>query len=756
MNYYAHKRGDCCEPIIEHLYRSADKAEAFGNKFGLGKLTRRNALCHDIAKRTMRFQDVLDRKEIKINHAACGAQVMYELSGHSASKADLMSYDSVYGHHSSLGFPQNFFGNSIKRKQALSIPKVFDKPGIDEKRPAFSSEAEFMDAVEYAKSMHLYYDIDLPELDSMDNAELMLIRRLVHSCLVDADYSATAEFEDPSLKIEERFMDAAKMLEAVKARKREFDKQYTETKIQKLRNAVYSECLRGKVLSTGLYTLTAPTGLGKTMAAMAFAVSHALKNGQKRIFIVLPFLTITAQSFDFYKKMFEGIGVDYVIEDDSNSRENELSGSSVRMYTDRWNAPVVVTTSVKFFETLMSSNTPSLRKLHQVANSIVIFDESQTLQADILDVTMNTLKALPKYCNTTVLLSTATQPEYKIRSAVRAEFHEVIEDPVSLYRQYAEAKNTRVKFIPKALDYKELASYAADKTSALVVMNTIGKARKMFKAMQEVTDPDDCLLLTSQLSVVHKRERIKAIQDRLKEGRRCILVSTQCIEAGADLDFSFGMREIAPWTSIVQTAGRINRNCDGDGEFIIFKTEDGFPDTTYRNLAMATEYILGRHPDIDLYGLDVIQEYYREYFGSISTADSVEIRDAEASNDIYKLDQNYNLIENRDQSTVLVSYGWQGNKSEPSFEGFVNKLRRTDFRISKKEMILFRKYGVNITNGGETAKMIKRVCRRLYTYGPEAIPLNWYIDIDQCAYDERTGLKTDISEVNKKNDEYIL
>ncbi len=755
MEYYAHKRGEDRESVIDHLKKAAEKAESYGDKFGCGELAKRNALIHDAGKLSKRFQDVLFHGYTLVNHALSGAQILYELTNHSTKMADRISYESIYSHHSDYGEGINFIGNSLSLRK-LRLPKDFFETDKNDKVNAFSSASEFEDALNYVKDNALYFPVEGNMPEELDKEELMLFARMIHSCLVDADYSSTSEYMNPEEQIDEFLMDAEKMLEAVNIRKQQFASSGVHNPMQALRDYVYNQCCKGAELKPGLYTLTAPTGLGKTMASMAFAVRHAMTNKLSRIFVVLPYLSITLQSYEFYKNMFANLGIDnYIIEDDSNVFQDsqDINEEAVKInylrYTDRWNAPVIITTSVKFFETLMSCNTPSLRKLHQISNSVIIFDESQTLKEDVLDVTINTLKSLPRYFNTTVLLSTATQPLYSYRKNIRVQFEELIDDPVNLYRNYTIAKNTKAVYEPDLKSYDEITVIASEHYSALIVVNTTRKATRLYEAVVRLVGEENCLLLTSWFSGVHKRDIIDEVNTRIKKGEKCILISTQCIEAGVDLDFPFGMREIGPWTSLVQTAGRINRHGMYSGEFIIFElNDDGYPDNTYRNLTSISRKLLLENSEANLNDLDTIRRYYKEFFECIKEEDTRKIREPLENLDIYLMGKNYRLIDNMTQATVLVPYGWGGYGERDSFDEFAERLRSQGYKISKKEMNRYRKYSVNITLNKDVQTVLNKTCKRLSTYGDLSISLNWYIDEYKLAYDKKTGFKRDLEEVN--------
>lgn len=752
--YYAHSSGDRKEPLLKHLQETGRLAAKFAASFGYEKLGLQLGLLHDVGKRTERFQMVLRHQLSKIDHAVVAAECYADLADACICNDDyiyLMICHCLNAHHSKL---RGDF-KDIGLDEIYPLPISFDMPDISQegmqKLNALSSMDEFHEIEKYIEDQCLIVPLsenDYPDMEVMTNAERMLFARMLQSCLVDADYSATASFEDPAYAegIEEQPFVPGRLLQQLEA--------YHETLVStsdphnlmnQLRNKVYLDAAEAGKRNTGIFTLTAPTGTAKTLAMMRFALEHALHNKKSRIIIVLPYLAITTQNTQIYRSVF---GAASVLEDDSMTEYPD----EARIYADRWNSPIVVTTSVKFFETLQASQASDLRRLHQIANSIVIFDESQTLPSDMTDITMKTLRALTKYFKTTILLSTATQPSYRYRRGL-VDFYtnEIIRDTDRLYHEYAEAKKTSVYFsVNQEWTEKDIAIYLGEiSKQALCVSNTTNKALMLYKAFAETYGEKNTLYLSSRLCPEHKKTVVNEVKRRLKTDATCYLLSTQCIEAGVDLDFPVGAREYASMTSVSQTAGRINRNGKRtNAQMLVFKSNQNgaydYPSDSYRNEADITYHMASDHmreSPLDTNSLEDIDEYYRRLYSGDSSDghDKRGIIDAENECDILKMSEEYHLIADTNQCHVFVPYEPCMNEFEQLSELLLNQ----NYTLKKKELYAHHGITVSVVATGKSLDFIRSHCHQICLYSPfQNVPINWYIaDMDDI-YDPKTGLRT--------------
>lgn len=753
MEYYAHtvKNGQN-EPLMDHLRKTADLAEKYAAEFHSGKVGRQLGLLHDTGKRTRKFQDVLRGRETRIDHAVVGAELYVDEDNKKRlfqGEDDFLYYlicNAIAGHHSSLDGP--FRPEDIDWDNFYTLPKDFSSREKllvrDQKVNALSSIEEYQEIAKYAETNQLLLTItDEDALDTaeMDDAAAMLYARMLFSCLVDADYTATGMLDDPELT--ETTADRAVQPDSMLTQLKEYRDNILagsdpENSINQLRNLVYHDAAEAGTGPVSLYTLNAPTGTAKTLALIKFALEQAKTHQLKQIIIVLPYLSIISQNAEVYRQIF---GAENVMEDDSQTEFTD----EARIYADRWNSPITVTTSVKFFETLFASKASTLRKLHRLANSVIVFDESQTLPNNLTDVTMETLRALTEYFNTTVLLSTATQPSYHWRRALSDwNAREIIHDPNQLFQRYEIAKKTEVCFdTENEWTPDELAEYFSDSTECVYVFNTTKKAERMYAALRALHSEEDVFLLTSRFCAEHKLEIVQEINQRLKSEEPCYLAATQCIEAGVDLDFPSGAREYAPFSSIVQAAGRVNRNGKRSGKMLVFTADlhgkYDFPDTNYQNEANTSYSLAEREGHLSLNSLNDIDHYYKLLFHGDAQEgrDRDEITEVLNRRDIATMAKMYQLIDGQEQITVLVPY----NGCHDDYMDFMKRVQANGYHIQKKDMRMCRKFSVSLYGRGNTLDFVRNHCHQLLIRSPFGdVPVNWYIaDIDPI-YSKKAGL----------------
>ena len=731
------------EPWIDHTLLVADLAEQFGKRAGCEKPAIQAGLFHDLGKRTKKFVKILLRQITKVDHAIIGAQLYSLLADENICDDEyvyVMIQRVVAGHHSCYIGSRNDYENS---SGLYPLPEDFSRRMITEddgKEQAWSSEEEFDALVEYIDDHNLLIPItasDHPDFDSTnDPYHRMMYERMLYSCLVDADYTATAEYVDHEKYTGEHFLDSGKCLLTLESYYSSTINTDPEKPINKLRAEVYRDAtVAGQNYDPGLYTMTAPTGLGKTLALIRFALEQAKRNEQDRIFVVLPYLSIIEQNTNVYKDIF---GDEIVLESDSNIETDER----LRSIADRWNAPIIVTTSVKFFHTLFCSHVAGLRALHQVANSVIVFDESQTLPDKVLTCSMLALKSLSDHFHTTVLLSTATQPQYHFRKQLEGfrDVKEVIGQKDFLYDRYNKIKNTKVDFdILKGhvYSFEELDSIFKDQPRCLFVLNTTNKARNFYLYLKDKVNRQNVFLLTSSFIPARKREIIKTVSDMWKRGEPCALVSTQCIEAGVDIDAPCGFREYAPLPSIIQTAGRINRNGNGKGYLLIgVLAEEKYPEVSYANGAHISMAIARENPDLNINSLESIRDYYEAYFNHYNE-DKIELKTAIGNEDLIDIQSNYRLIDDSAQATIIVPDPLQ----RKLFIEASTALTLSQYCLKQKDMVKWRPCTMNVFLTSKTRELVDTHCHQLYFHTVLGkIPTTWYIaDMDKV-YDEKIGL----------------
>ncbi len=497
-------------------------------------------------------------------------------------------------------------------------------------------------------------------------AELLL--RLLFSALVDADFLDTEAHFSPdraaargeSVTLSElwkRFeQDQERLATAVREAGRANDA------VIRARDDIYRACLAAAERPPGLFRLTAPTGSGKTRAAMAFALRHALQHGHRRVIVAVPFLSITEQTAEVYRRVFEDPGGRPVVlehhsgasvggEDDEDFRER---GVWSRLAAENWDAPIVVTTTVQLFESLFAARPARCRKLHRLARSVIILDEAQALPSHLLTPILDVLRQLVAHYGVTAVLSTATQPAFEAIPPFRElKATEIVPEPARYFRDLA-----RVEFdwrLDRPLPWPEVAEVIRAEQQVLAVVNTKRDALALLGALQ---DPD-ALHLSTLLCGAHRRRVIAEVTRRLQEGLPCRLVSTQVIEAGVDLDFPVVVRAFGPLDSVIQAAGRANREGRrAQGRVVVFEpAEGGLPGGAYRTGTDVARVVLQRRQG-DLHDPATPYQYFEELYKALGSATDREgIQQLRQAFDYPETARRFRMIDDDTDVVVVTSYG---------------------------------------------------------------------------------------------------
>ena len=437
----------------------------------------------------------------------------------------------------------------------------------------------------------------------------------------------------------------------------------SELPINKLRNTVRKYAESKAHLPLGFFSLTLPTGMGKTLCSISWALHHAQSHKNiKKIIIVLPFISIIDQTAEELKDIFNDEDGDYVLEHHSNvvyvEDKDSEECSPKQLATENWDYPIIVTTSVQFFESFFSNSRSQCRKLHNIQDSIIIFDEIQTLPLDVTEPTLVMLDNLQQLCRCSILFCTATQPDFKTRKGFNGISHieSLVENPQQVFDE-----TRRVNYHPLN-DYDEITmSELADDVvkspkSALVVFNTKKKARSFYDEISEAMRHKAFHLSTS-MCPNHRKRVINDIRKALRNEEYIIVSSTQIIEAGVDMDFPAVFRELAPLESIIQSAGRCNRegkNIAGD-VYLFSLTEPGQPSKEYRAwLEFAN--LLYRGNEERLYTHDFYSFYYRELVKNYANTDKLNITEDRKKLLYQSVAEKYKIIDSKTQALFIYDY----------------------------------------------------------------------------------------------------
>ncbi|MCI0667514.1 MAG: CRISPR-associated helicase Cas3', partial [Methylococcaceae bacterium] len=399
--------------------------------------------------------------------------------------------------------------------------------------------------------------------------------RILFSCLVDADFLDTERFMDPE-KAMVRSNSAAmwQLLECFDGFIENLKAQANDTPLNRIRSDILVQCRNTARKKPGVFTLTVPTGGGKTLSSLAFALEHAITHNKQRIIYAIPYTSIIEQTADIFRSLFAPLG-EVLIEHHSNTDADQFDKEHnwSRLATENWDAPLIVTTTVQLFESLYAARTSRCRKLHNLIDSVIVIDETQLLPVEHLNPIRHVIDTLQKYYGVTFVLSTATptgldsQHDPFGRQLLQGiESQEIIHEAG---QYYTELKRVGIE-LPQRFDepssWQEIREQLVEHESVLCVVNTRKDARALFEMM-----PKGSFHLSAMMCAEHRSQVIKVIRTRLKQGQPTRVISTQLIEAGVDLDFPVVYRALSGLDSIVQAAGRCNREGrPGRGRVVVF------------------------------------------------------------------------------------------------------------------------------------------------------------------------------------------
>lgn len=649
--YYAKSPGaNGRQPTVaEHCAQVSALAKKFGQEINCADAAGLAGILHDFGKYGWRFQDVLNGLCQHIDHASGGATMLLRICVHVKNVGRYIPViEAIYGHHDGL-VEWPLLEQRLRENIQNSNP-IDNDAG---KRSSLAGTKEFRAAFDSFHRDHPDWTLPSlpdPNLSEMPIVERMLYTRMLFSCLVDADYSVSASDEHPDyLTRSEAEFDPQAVLQSLNDYRASLCAHSdADPALNRMRNEVFRACGEVGASAQGLFTLTAPTGTGKTLALLHFALRCCIGTGKKRIIIVLPYLSITQQNAAIYRQIYPQL-----LEDHSQSRLSD----EMRDFASRWSAPLIVTTSVRFFESLFSDRPTDCRKLHHIANSVIIFDEAQSLPANLTSATLQSVQALCSRYHTTMLFSTATQPDYDAIPDLSWRPREILSDPAELYNalrrtntNWAIADGTRTSLM-------QIAEEMAEKNSVCAIVNLRRHARKLYGKLCTLVPEDEVFYLTTDLCPADRKAIIERITQRLDAHLPCRVVATQCIEAGVDFDFDVVYRALAPLDAIIQAAGRCNRNgrLPAGGEVVVFIPDEPgrlYPSNWYEQGAQKTQALLHRYP-IDIHNPAHIRAYYQLLLQD--ARDKPALREALEYGSYAQTAHAYRLIENEGMRILVPS-----------------------------------------------------------------------------------------------------
>ncbi len=681
--------------LMDHLQGVAEKARLFSSAFSSGNWGYAAGLAHDVGKEPEKWQAYLCLKSGydkeahleglvgKLEHSCHGAKLAEEVFGKSVGR--VIGY-CVAGHHA--GLPDWF---PDEKSSQSSLKFRLQKTTTDE------LSKNLKELIKQVNPGSPPWPFDL-----INELDLSLWIRLLFSSLVDADFLDTEAFMDER-KTQQRggYLEMGSLLH----RFNEFivgkTAACTKTPLNVIRHEILNECRAAAKFDQGYFSLTVPTGGGKTLSSLAFALEHAVTHNLRRIIYVIPYTSIIEQNADVFR---DAIGDDQVIEHHCNLDENNFSYKA-RLAAENWDAPVIVTTSVQFFESLFASKPSRCRKLHNIVGSVVVLDEAQLMPAQYLMPILQTMELLRQRYQVTFVISTATQPAFEQRSGFekglpKDSIREIINDVPALYKSLKRVAVELPKDWLNAVAWEDLTKDLCKEERVLCVVSDRKSCRSLHKLM-----PEGTFHLSALMCGQHRSDIIAEIKNQLCSDEPVRVISTQLVEAGVDIDFPVVYRALAGLDSIAQAAGRCNREgkLGGKGRVVVFIPPKKSPPGILRKAADSTAIMLkeGLPDPLDH---SVFERFFSELYWKVNSLDEQGIVDLLKPNhdelgiQFRSAAEKFCIIDDKAQKTVLVRYR-EGVRLIDKLKvngperWLLRKLQRYSVRIYNRDFFMLQKLG---------------------------------------------------------------
>lgn len=688
----------------EHQQGVARLAAQFAADFGMEEWGRVLGLLHDKGKEKRAFQqhiikgsglDPATIVEGDYHHAYVGALIAKKIFPNS----HLLIDNALMGHHRGL-----YDDGDMKEVLKQQMP---DDVTIEKVRA----------------------DLEIPRLEK--SKDIHHLERMLYSCLVDADFLDTEAFMQPEQsRFRGKYDSLAMLKEKLEAYLKGLKNNVPDTEVNRIRNEVQNWCTEESANPTGFYSLTVPTGGGKTLASVLWAIKHAIKNDLKRVIIAIPYTSIITQTASVLRNIF---GAENVLEHHSNVDhtafdDKELS-QTLKLATENWDYPIIVTTNVQLFESLFSNKPSDCRKLHNIAKSVLILDEVQTLPIEFLGPIIDTFDTLKRVFGVSILFTTASQPKLKgkiqgtnpmVTIDGLSDIHEIVPRSANLHDRL---RRVELEFEESRKNYDEIAEELSQHPRVLCIVNTRKDAKEIYSRLSK---DGICLHLSRMMCPAHVMETIDRIKSALKDPSNAIIrvVATQLIEAGVDIDFPVVFRQEAGLDSILQAAGRCNREGKLEmGKAFVFGFQKPLPPgfMTQTNNAR-----IGMGKNHDWFSSEAMEAYFRQLYSRVDSFDKANIKDL-----LYKPEMQFETAASEfqliDDNTTAVIVNWKNSMD------LVERLKKDGVTYSLMKALS--QFSVNVRKGDikklKDAGAIEEVLEGIFVVG------------DSAFYDKEVGLITD-------------
>lgn len=654
------KSGNWHEHLLdEHSHGVARLAGEFAKHFNSADWASMAGLWHDLGKYSTEFRRYIktvsgydaeahiEGAPGRIDHSTAGAiHAVRQFGAHGRILAYLIA-----GHHA--GLPD--WHSAETGGKALSIRLGTEQNYLLDRIPAQAIPQEILTQPKLTTKLR-------------GGAEgLHLCLRMLFSCLVDADFLDTENFmNDAQAAARSGYRDIADLMDCFDKHMAALAVNADNTPVNAIRAYILCQCREKAELEPGLFSLTVPTGGGKTLSSMAFALRHVIQHKKQRIIYVIPYTSIIEQTAGIFRDIFG----DNVVEHHANLDSDKEDARS-RLATENWDAPIIVTTNVQFFESLFAARTSRCRKLHNIVNSVVVLDEAQLLPPEFLQPIADVMNLLACYYGVTFLLSTATQPALGSFQTFGGKLfrgldkvREIIDDPDALYQQLKRVEVSIPDDLQTPRDWESVATELIQHPSVLCIVSRRDDARELHRLMTAKEDGKDTLHLSALMCGEHRSKVIADIKVRLKRNEPVRVISTQLVEAGVDVDFPVVYRALAGLDSIAQAAGRCNREGkqNGFGRVVVFIPPKPAPPGLLRQAAQISVSLLSGN-ESNVLGRDLAKKFFEHLYVRAPSLDKHGIHELltqdarECQIQFRTVAEKFRLIDDAAYQTFLVRYG---------------------------------------------------------------------------------------------------
>lgn len=685
------ERENWLEPhlLMDHLRSVAELTKGFAECFDSSSWGYAAGFGHDLGKSTLAWQQYIRSKSgydqedncpSMVDHSSPSAKVVEDMFPGLSGR--ILSY-IIAGHHAGLPDFRGSQASLFFRLQQAGAPAKMIPPA-------------------YVELLHNVGELAPPRAFNLNSIELSLWIRMLFSCLVDADFLDTEKYMNPeAYESRSGSSSISTLLEKFNGHMKNLvmtDPEKKQSPVYQMRQRVLSDCRKAAKLSPGLFSLTVPTGGGKTLASLGFALEHAQRFEKRRIIYVIPYTSIIEQTADVFRSV---LGNADVVEHHSNF-DQDYTSQKIRLASENWDAPIIVTTNVQFFESLFASRPSRCRKLHNIVDSVVIFDEAQMFPPEYLKPILQGLQVLEEQYHATLLFCTATQPVFEKQDKfptfpgfAKGSVREIVQDVPDLYAKLRRVE-VEIRDSGNVTSWEQLANELSGIDTVLCIVSDRKSCRELFQLMPKGTHH-----LSALMCPQHRSEKIALIKEKLKKGESVRVISTQLIEAGVDIDFPVVYRSIAGLDSIAQAAGRCNREgklerIGQKGKVILFMPPRRPPAGALRKAAEITLRLI-QQENFDCLEPDRYKSFFTELFWKSNSLDVKDICSLlkpelpDLSMQFRTASEAFSLIDDSKTRSILIPY--------KTGEELIDQLKRIALDPKANAKTLFRKlqrYSVSV------------------------------------------------------------